>query len=143
MASQAFVNQANFENPDMAVRSGPSITVSSADFTRGLQAVVSAGHAKSSSGVQIQQATSQIQQQTIQQQQHTQQVLRTIAPDSFPSNSIKNEGTPTVYIRVARASHICPLFGLFKCHSPTTTDLKNIRHIEITLMALLVINIHA
>ena len=90
MATQGFVNQANFEN-DMAVRSG-SVTVPSSDFTRGIQVAAPAGHAKSSSGVQIQQATAQIQQQTIQQQQHTQQVLHTIAPDSFPSNNIKNEG---------------------------------------------------
>lgn len=90
MATQGFVNQANFEN-DMAVRSG-SVTVPSSDFTHGIQVAAPAGHAKSSSGVQIQQATAQIQQQTIQQQQHTQQVLHTIAPDSFPSNSIKNEG---------------------------------------------------
>ncbi|XP_028412989.1 transcription factor RFX3-like isoform X3 [Dendronephthya gigantea] len=64
----------------MAVHSGASIAD---QFTRGLQ-VTTAGHAKSSSGVQ---------QKTIQQQSIQQSILHTITPDNFTSNnSIKNEG---------------------------------------------------
>ena len=91
MAAQSFVGQGNFtsesEMAASAVRSGAP---TAADFTRGLQ-VTAAGHAKSTSGVQIQQTTAQI--------QHPQQVLHTITPDHnfTTSNSIKNEGILCCY----------------------------------------------
>lgn len=111
MATQGFVNQPNFEN-DMAVRSG-SVSVASTDFTHGIQVAAPTGHAKSSSGVQMQQATAQIQQQTVQQPQHTQQVLHTIAPDSFPSNNIKNEGILIVTLENESKAHVVVFMFLY------------------------------
>lgn len=97
MATQSFVSQVNFAGEtEMAVRSGAVVPgggtgTSTADFTRGIQ-VTAAGHANSTSGVQIQQTTAQ---QSI---QHPQQVLHTITPDNFTSNnSVKNEGILICY----------------------------------------------